>query len=208
VGVPIFNKLILKSGKQMIKKALSLIFSGLIVFGLLDLEAKQQKNEPRKYTIAHIETNYGSVEIILFPEVAPKATENFISLAKNGSYDNCPFHRIIPDGWIQTGDCSKAGGQSIWGATFEDEFSDNVLFDAPGRLAMANKGPNTNATQFFITTVATPWLHKRHSIFGQVIKGLDTVKKIESLGSGKGYFSQPWFGKKREEPKIIKIEIV
>lgn len=194
----------------MIKKLL--FFYVLSISILLNLECKE-KNALilNNYLTAIIETNYGSIEIRLFPEVAPKATENFILLAEGGFYNNSPFHRIIPNFMIQGGDFTHgdgSGGRSIWGTDFEDEFSDTLLFDMPGRLAMANKGKNTNQSQFFITTKATTWLNKNHSIFGQVVKGFENVQKIESLGSSSGNISQPWFGEKIEEPIIKGIQII
>jgi peptidylprolyl isomerase len=187
-----------------------IISLAFMVAGMADLEAKKA-SKVGAHPVAVIKTNYGLIEVQLFPEVAPKATENFIGLAKSGSYNDCPFHRIISNFMIQGGDFTNkdgTGGRSIWGTYFQDEFSDNVLFDKPGRLAMANKGKDTNGSQFFITTVPTPWLNKKHSIFGQVVKGFETVKKIESLGSHSGQVSQPWFGKKVEQPKILTIEII
>lgn len=148
--------------------------------------------------IVTIETNYGPIEVILFEEEAPKACENFLRLAEEGAYANTPFHRVIPDFMIQ-------GGDTGWDEPFEDEFSETLAFDMPGRLGMANAGPNTNRSQFFITTVPTPWLNKTHTLFGQVINGYATVKKIESLGSATGS-TKPWFWEpEREEPVIISI---
>lgn len=135
-----------------------------------------------------IETNYGYIEVLLFPEVAPKAVENFIGLAENGYYDNVSFHRLIPGFMIQGGNPTGtgAGGKSLWEKDFSIEVSKSVLFDVPGRLAMAYAGPHSNGSQFFITTVPTKWLNKKYTIYGQVVDGEDTVKKIESLGSRSG----------------------
>lgn len=145
-----------------------------------------------------METNYGTMEILLLPHIAPKASENFIRLAEKGSYENVPFHRIIPNFIIQGGDYTKqngSGGKSIWNRPFEDEFSDQLLFDAPGRVGMSNAGPNSNGSQFFITTAATPWFNNRHTLFGVVIEGLDTMRTIEALGSpsGKVRTSKGWW---------------
>ncbi|HPM42717.1 MAG TPA: peptidylprolyl isomerase [Candidatus Omnitrophota bacterium] len=128
-----------------------------------------------------LETNQGKVEISLMPEVAPKACENFIGLVEKGYYDGLIFHRVIKDFMIQGGDPtgSGTGGESIWGKKFGDELDKSVQFDAPGILAMANAGPNTNGSQFFITTAKTPWLNMHHTIFGKVISGYDAVQKIE-----------------------------
>lgn len=131
--------------------------------------------------IAVLETNQGSIEIELRPDIAPKAVENFITHSKNGYYDGLIFHRVIKNFMLQGGDPTGTGrgGESIWGEKFEDEFSPKAIFDKPGILAMANAGPNTNGSQFFITTVPTYWLNGRHTIFGYVVKGMDIVKKIE-----------------------------
>lgn len=131
--------------------------------------------------IVVLETTQGNIELKLFPDVAPKAVENFTKLVQKGYYNGLIFHRVIRNFMIQGGDPTGtgAGGESIWGGAFEDEFKDNVTFDRPGILAMANAGPGTNGSQFFITTVPTPWLTKHHTIFGEVINGMDVVKKIE-----------------------------
>ncbi len=129
-----------------------------------------------------LETNKGKIEIKLMPDVAPKACENFTKLVEKGYYDGTIFHRVIKGFMIQGGDPTGTGrgGESIWGKPFNDEFSPNVQFDKPGLLAMANAGPNTNGSQFFITTVPTPWLNMKHTIFGEVTSGYDIVQKIEN----------------------------
>lgn len=128
-----------------------------------------------------LETTQGVIEIKLMHDVAPKACENFMKLAEKGYYDGLIFHRVIKNFMIQGGDPTGTGmgGESIWGAAFEDEVSPDVKFDRPGLLAMANAGPGTNGSQFFITTVPTPWLNMKHTIFGEVVSGMDVVKKIE-----------------------------
>ncbi|GHB96710.1 peptidylprolyl isomerase [Cerasicoccus arenae] len=132
---------------------------------------------------AILETNQGTIEIELMPDIAPKTCENFIGLINKGYYDGIIFHRIIKDFMLQGGDPTGTGrgGESLWGGKFDDEFDRNVKFDEPGLLAMANAGPGTNGSQFFITTVPTPHLHMRHSIFGKVVSGMDVVKKIENV---------------------------
>lgn len=132
--------------------------------------------------IAVLETTQGVIEVELMPEVAPKACENFTKLIEKGYYDGLIFHRVIKGFMIQGGDPTGTGrgGESIWGKPFSDEFSQDVKFDKTGILAMANAGPNTNGSQFFITTAKTPWLNMRHTIFGQVISGYDVVEKIEN----------------------------
>jgi len=133
--------------------------------------------------IVVFETNQGVIEIKLKPEVAPKACENFTKLVEKGYYNGLIFHRVIKDFMIQGGDPTGTGrgGESIWGKSFEDEVSPVAKFDSPGILAMANAGPNTNGSQFFITTAKTPWLNMRHTIFGEVVSGYDVVQKIENV---------------------------
>jgi peptidylprolyl isomerase len=134
------------------------------------------------------ETTLGAFEMTLKPEVAPKTCENFIGLVNKHYYDGIIFHRVIQNFMIQGGDPTGTGvaGDSLWGGTFQDEFSPLVKFDKPGILAMANRGPNTNTSQFFVTTAETPWLHMHHTIFGEVTKGYDIVKKIERSPTGPG----------------------
>jgi peptidylprolyl isomerase len=119
------------------------------------------------------------------PDVAPKACENFVKLVEKGYYDGLIFHRVIKKFMIQGGDPTGTGmgGESVWGKPFEDEVQESVVFDKPGILAMANAGPGTNGSQFFITTVPTPWLNMRHTIFGEVVKGMDVVQKIEKTNT-------------------------
>jgi len=155
-----------------------------------------------KKTVAVIETTQGEIEVTLLPGVAPKAVENFVTHAKNGYYNGTIFHRIIKDFMIQGGDPdgNGTGGESIWGESFEDEFDPSVTFDRKGLLAMANRGPKTNGSQFFITTAETPWLNGRHTIFGEVTKGYDIVEKLEGVKTGMN-------DRPAEEQKIIKIRI-
>ena len=134
-------------------------------------------------TIVTLETNQGSIQLKLFPNVAPKACENFVGLVKKGYYDGIIFHRIIPEFMLQCGDPTGTGrgGSSIWGKPFQDECTTELRFDKVGLLAMANAGPNTNGSQFFITTAKTPWLNMKHTIFGEVISGYEIVEKIEAV---------------------------
>jgi peptidylprolyl isomerase len=149
------------------------------------------------------ETTQGPIEFKLFPNIAPKACENFTGLVKKGYYDGIIFHRVIPKFMIQGGDPTGTGrgGKSIWGREFEDEVTPDVRFEKPGLLAMANAGPATNGSQFFITTAKTPWLNMRHTIFGEVTTGYDIVQKIEG---------QPTDGNDRpvETQKIVKATVV
>ena len=130
-----------------------------------------------------METTQGIIELKLMPKVAPKACENFTKLAAKKYYDNLTFHRVIKEFMLQGGDPTGtgAGGESIWGKPFQDECVESVTFNKPGILAMANSGPNTNGSQFFITTVETPWLNQNHTIFGEVTKGMNVVSKIEGI---------------------------
>jgi len=129
-----------------------------------------------------METTQGVIELTLKPSIAPKACENFLGLIEKKYYDGIIFHRVIKDFMIQGGDPTGTGrgGESLFGKPFEDEFSSSAKFDKPGLLAMANAGPHTNGSQFFITTIETPWLNQRHTIFGEVTKGYDVIEKIES----------------------------
>jgi peptidylprolyl isomerase len=139
--------------------------------------------------VAQINTSMGTMECQLLPEVAPKACDNFIGLAKKGYYNGLTFHRVIENFMIQGGDPNGngTGGQSVWGGFFDDEFNQNVKFDAPGVLAMANRGPNTNGSQFFITLAATPWLNFHHTIFGKIISGMDVLTAIGKVKTTKPY---------------------
>lgn len=156
-----------------------------------------------KNPIAIFATNQGQFEVELMPEVAPKTCENFIGLAQKGYYDGLIFHRVIKSFMIQGGDPTGTGrgGQSLWGKEFGDECSREVKFDTKGLLAMANRGPNTNGSQFFVTTEPTPWLHMKHTIFGKVVKGYDIIEKIENTKTDGQ-------DKPREAQVINKITIV
>jgi cyclophilin family peptidyl-prolyl cis-trans isomerase len=124
-----------------------------------------------------IETTMGDIYADLYQAEVPKTVENFVTLAKKGFYDGIIFHRVIPGFMIQTGDPTGTGMGGP-GYQFADEFSKKLRHDKPGVLAMANSGPNTNGSQFFITEVPTPWLDDRHSVFGQVTGGMDVVLAI------------------------------
>ena len=163
-----------------------------------------------KNPLVTVHTNLGDFTLELFLEVAPKTVENFVTHAKNGYYNGVIFHRVIGDFMIQGGDPTGTGmgGESIYGRTFEDEFS-REAFNLYGTLSMANAGPNTNGSQFFIVTAkqvpaqmlkqlkdggwpeeiveeyakvgGTPWLDHRHTVFGRVVEGMDVVLKIEGV---------------------------
>ena len=128
---------------------------------------------------ALLNTSEGTVELELFPEQAPKAVENFSTLAKDGFYDGLVFHRVIPDFMVQGG-CPRGDGTGGPGYEFEDEFNEHRV--VRGALAMANAGPNTNGSQFFIVTAdACPWLDGKHTVFGQVVSGQDVVDRISNV---------------------------
>lgn len=162
-----------------------------------------------KGTKITIQTNHGDIKVQLFDELVPKTVKNFVELAKQGYYDGVIFHRVIPDFMIQGGDPTGTGmgGESIYGKTFEDEFS-NQLYNLNGALSMANAGPNTNGSQFFIVTNTNvpkkmirqlkaaefpeeiveayrkggaPWLDGHHTVFGQVIEGMDVAEAISKV---------------------------
>ena len=156
----------------------------------------------KKKTKVLMETTQGTIELKLFPEAAPKACENFIGLAQKGYYNGLTFHRVIKGFMIQGGDPqgTGAGGESLWGKPFEDEFDKSVRFDKPGKLAMANSGPTTNGSQFFITTVPTEWLNNKHTIFGEVTSGMEVVSKIEAVPTGDQ-------DRPKEPQKILKISV-
>ena len=178
--------------------------------------------------VAVLETTKGTVKIQLFPAQAPKTVENFVGLIEKGYYDGIIYHRVISDFMIQGGDPTGTGmgGESLWGDSFEDEFSDEV-FNLRGALSMANAGPNTNGSQFFIVQASrvpanmlrqlkglvpdevvsaygeqggTPWLDKRHTVFGHVIEGMDVVDDMAKVRVN--YADKPL-----EDIKIIKATI-
>ena len=136
-----------------------------------------EKSEPMTDIRIKMKTNKGDIELTLFPSKAPVTVANFLNLAKQKYYDGLKFHRVIPDFMIQGGDPTGTGMGGP-GYKFEDEFTPELKFDKPGALAMANAGPGTNGSQFFITHKETPWLSNKHTIFGQVTKGQDVVNAI------------------------------
>lgn len=138
----------------------------------------EEKNDT--LTIAAIQTNMGTIELELFADKAVKTVQNFVGLAEKGYYNGVIFHRVIDNFMIQGGDPTGTGrgGQSIWSKPFEDEVKTGLKHDLEGILSMANAGPNTNGSQFFITLKDTPWLDGKHTVFGKVISGMDVVKAI------------------------------
>jgi peptidyl-prolyl cis-trans isomerase B (cyclophilin B) len=129
---------------------------------------------------AHIDTSKGTISINLFADRAPKTVANFVNLSQRGYYDNLSFHRVINEFMIQGG-CPNGDGRGGPGYVFEDEFHPELIHDEPGKLSMANAGPGTNGSQFFITHVPTPWLDGRHAVFGEVVSASDqeVVNSIE-----------------------------
>ena len=127
--------------------------------------------------VATIVSSKGSIRIELHDEKTPRTCANFEKLVRQGFYDGLKFHRVIANFMVQGG-CPKGDGMGGPGYKFEDEFHPDLKHDGPGVLSMANSGPNTNGSQFFITHVATPWLDNKHSVFGHVVEGLDVVNAI------------------------------
>ncbi len=157
--------------------------------------------ESPKHPHVVLQTTQGTIELELFDDAAPLAVENFVTHSKNGYYDGLIFHRIIKNFMIQGGDPTGTGrsGASIWNKPFKDEFKQGLVFDKAGILAMANAGPSTNQSQFFITTAPTPWLNGYHTIFGKVVKGMDVLKKLNNI---------PTNGRDRGDRPLIKQEII
>merc|ERR1711900_29452 len=130
---------------------------------------------------ATLHTTMGDIVIKLYPKECPKTVENFSVHSRNGYYDGIIFHRVIKNFMLQTGDPNGdgTGGESIWGGDFADEFSRALKHDRPFTVSMANAGPNTNGSQFFITTVPAAWLDHKHTVFGRVEQGIDVVQGLE-----------------------------
>lgn len=133
--------------------------------------------DPTKSYSATFKTENGDIVVKLFADKAPKTVNNFVFLATQGFYDDTTFHRVIKNFMIQGGD-PTGSGRGGPGYRFDDEFDRSLKHDKPGRLSMANAGPGTNGSQFFITHVATPWLDGKHTIFGEVTSGMDIVLAI------------------------------
>eukprot|EP00750_Incisomonas_marina_P017727 INCI2388.1.p1 GENE.INCI2388.1~~INCI2388.1.p1 ORF type:complete len:685 (-),score=152.56 INCI2388.1:36-2090(-) len=151
---------------------------------------------------AVIRTTLGDIHIALEGERCPRTVENFCEHSRNHYYDNVIFHRVIKGFMVQTGDPlgDGTGGESIWGGNFEDEFHRDLRHDRPFTVSMANAGPGTNGSQFFITTVPTPWLDNKHTVFGRVTRGMDIVSLIEKVPVGN-------LDKPKEDIKILSIDI-
>eukprot|EP01094_Clydonella_sp_ATCC50884_P027649 TRINITY_DN8036_c0_g1_i1.p1 TRINITY_DN8036_c0_g1~~TRINITY_DN8036_c0_g1_i1.p1 ORF type:complete len:677 (-),score=194.06 TRINITY_DN8036_c0_g1_i1:304-2169(-) len=160
----------------------------------------QKKREMGSSAI--LRTTMGDIHLQLFPDKCPKTVENFVTHSKNNYYNGIIFHRVIKGFMIQTGDPlgDGTGGTSIWGNDFEDEFHHDLRHDRPGTLSMANAGPNTNGSQFFITTVPIDRLNNKHTVFGRVTKGMDVVHLIENARTDK--FDKPF-----DDIKIVNVEV-
>ncbi len=163
---------------------------------------EEETQMPESMTVAVINTNMGTIEVELFADKTPKTVENFVGLANKGYYDGIIFHRVIADFMLQGGDPTGTGrgGESLWGTSFADEFVTELRHETPGILSMANSGPNTNGSQFFITLVPTPWLDGKHTIFGKVISGMNVVEDIGKIKTGAG-------DKPVEDVKMINVKI-
>ncbi|TMS34756.1 hypothetical protein L596_002284 [Steinernema carpocapsae] len=152
---------------------------------------------------AIIHTSYGDITVELFPEECPKAVENFCTLARRGYYNGLLFHRVIKNFMIQTGDPTGkgTGGQSIWGEDFEDEFHPRLRHEKAFCLSMANAGPNTNGSQFFITVIPCEWLDGKNTLFGHVTEGFNVVQKINNVNT----FEKS--GRPRTEVSVVSITL-
>lgn len=154
------------------------------------MSTKSWKNPPefnidlKKQYSAELNTDVGKIVIKLFADKTPKTVNNFVFLAKEGYYDETIFHRVIDDFMVQGGDPTGTGMGGP-GYKFSDEFHPSLRHDKPGILSMANAGPNTNGSQFFVTHVPTPWLDNKHSVFGEVTEGMDVLLSIPSRDPSK-----------------------
>lgn len=133
---------------------------------------------------AHFNTNHGDFEVELFEDRAPATTKNFVDLVEKGFYDDLTFHRVI-DGFMIQGGCPSGTGTGGPGYKIKDEFHPELRHDGPGVLSMANAGPDSGGSQFFITLAATPWLDGKHAVFGKVKSGMDVVEKIGKVRTGR-----------------------
>ncbi|CAM3504912.1 MULTISPECIES: peptidylprolyl isomerase [Helicobacter] len=188
-------------------RALIHFLLSLLCAGILCAQENVQSMESQKIQVV-LETTSGKIVLDLFPQVAPKAVENFVTHTNEGYYNGTIFHRVIRRFMIQGGDPSGtgSGGESIWGEDFEDEIVKGYAFDRAGILAMANAGENTNGSQFFITTTRTPHLNGKHTIFGEISEdskeeSFKTLRKIEYTPTN----SQD---KPIKEQKILKAYVI
>ena len=182
------------------KKILLLCMLLLCMAGLT--ACGQEKEAPVKAepATAVFQTSMGDFEVKLATDYAPKTSENFIKLAKKGYYDGLTFHRVIDNFMIQGG-CPKGDGTGGPGYKIKDEFSSKLLHDGPGVISMANAGPNTGGSQFFITLAPTPWLNGHHAIFGKIVEGMEVVRLI-------GVVPTDFRDRPREAVIMEKVEVV
>lgn len=166
-------------------RQLLLMVLGVMIMSETNINAQTGVIQPvnSKNPVVTIETDLGVIKAEIFEDKAPITAANFIKLVKEGYYDGIIFHRIIKDFMIQTGD-PQGTGMGGPGYTIKDEFHPLLKHSAAGVLSMANAGPNTGGSQFFITLVPTSWLDNKHAVFGQVIQGLDIVKKLGNVETG------------------------
>lgn len=188
---------------KLIKTLLLFLSLALLLEGS-SLHESLAKKSVTNNPIVILETTQGKITLELFPNIAPLAVENFVTHVKNRYYDGLIFHRIIRGFMIQGGDPTGTGrgGECIWDKPFRDEFAPNVTFNRKGILAMANAGPSTNGSQFFITVAPTPWLNGRHTIFGEVKSGYENVQKLEMVDVS------PRANRPYEDQKIIKAYLL
>jgi peptidyl-prolyl cis-trans isomerase B (cyclophilin B) len=172
-------------GKWFVVSSTLLIVTLVLATGAFAAEKNKQKGENKmtnSLLIATIKTTKGDIRLNLFPDKAPVTVLNFVNLSKRGYYNGLTFHRVIPNFMIQGG-CPLGTGTGGPGYQFKDEFSTDLRHNKPGILSMANAGPNTNGSQFFITHVPTPWLDNKHTIFGEVV-GEPDQKVVNSIVTG------------------------
>ncbi|VDK61242.1 unnamed protein product [Anisakis simplex] len=189
--------------RERLQVVVSFILMGLLSLLFQSASLQQDLPESRITDHAIIHTTYGDIHIKLHPHECPKAVENFCTHARRGYYNGHTFHRVIKGFMIQTGDPTGkgTGGQSIWGDDFEDEFHPRLKHDKPFMVSMANAGPNTNGSQFFITVIPADWLDGKNTLFGQVTEGFNVVQKISQVST---YEKS---GRPKEEISIISITL-
>ena len=162
-----------------------LLFSLFLALPFLEADPVKTGTQSPKHPLVRLQTTMGDIVLEIRPDWAPLAAENFLQHVKEGYYDGVPFHRVIRGFMIQSGDPTGTGrgGDSIWHKPFKNEYAPNIVFDRPGILAMANAGPNTNRSQFFITVAPAPWLNGGYTIFGTVKEGMRTVYNISKVAT-------------------------
>lgn len=194
----------------LMRKELGLFFLSLVIFSgcaksltvekPLEKQATPRELKEGEKVKVTIHTTFGSIHAVLHKDKAPRTVENFVNLANKKFYDGIIFHRVIPGFMIQSGDPTGTGRGGP-GYQFEDEFSPDLHHDKPGILSMANSGPNTNGSQFFITVAPTPWLDGRHSVFGEVTEGMEIVQKIANTPRDRQ-------DRPIEEVKMLRVEVI